>query len=361
MHGLAKGEPPMSHASCQSLSLHRKLKLIKRIVLTLAAAAALASTAAQAAPLDESIVSGGSLSAASPGMATGRAVAVHPTVAARGPAAGMQTAVAPPIRPFDAASGLIIEGFIGFSASGATGMANISAGAVANIGTSTSGDLTLHLIASSSLPTFAGFAFFDLASADLGSLDPGTEFSGVAFDGIPYTKPPAGCYFTSLLLTSGDNVIEDFESFSSGTNTVFTNTGYALFPFNSGTCTPVTSCSRSVNGGCLLSSRFQVTAVYNNNETGSGAGQVLNFGSTRAESDESVFYFFTGPSNFELGVKILNACSLSNTFWIFIGGLTNQGWAVDVLDTQTQAKKRYTSPVNTTIVTVTDTAALPCP
>ncbi|HLX09402.1 MAG TPA: hypothetical protein VKY89_16235 [Thermoanaerobaculia bacterium] len=71
---------------------------------------------------------------------------------------------------------------------------------------------------------------------------------------------------------------------------------------------------------------------------GKSQAQVLSFTGERAESDESVFYYFADPSNFELGVKVLDACALTSSFWVFIGGLTNQRWTV-----------------------TTDTVGLPCP
>jgi hypothetical protein len=45
----------------------------------------------------------------------------------------------------------------------------------------------------------------------------------------------------------------------------------------------------------------------------------------RAESDQSAFLWFFDPSNFEMGLKMLDACTLNNHFWVFISGLTNQG------------------------------------
>jgi hypothetical protein len=339
----------MPHALRQHLAFHRKLRLLAGIALPLAAAV-LASSAAQAAPMDGSSGSSGGR----PKTAVGPTM--HPIAAARTPAPGEKTIVAPRATPFDASTGLFMEG--GVSATWGSGHADLRVTDIANQRASgTSGDLTLHLIATAAVPA-GSFTYFDLASVDLGTLDAGTDTGGVDTGEVAFAPPsPNGCYYISLLLLEDGN-FADIRVFDSGGTP--TNNAFALFAFGT-TCPAATFCVRSANGACLDGGRFQVTATYNNDSTGSGAAQVLNFGSTRAESDESAFFYFTDPSNFELGVKVLDACAISPNFWVFIGGLTNQGWTVHVLDTQTGRKKAYGNAVNNTTVTVTDTSALPCP
>ena len=62
-----------------------------------------------------------------------------------------------------------------------------------------------------------------------------------------------------------------------------------------------------------------------------------------------------------MGLKILDACVLNNHFWVFIGGLTNQGWTVQILDTSTGHTRTYTNPLNQLTPTTADTSALACP
>ncbi|MBV8200899.1 MAG: hypothetical protein JOZ15_09785 [Acidobacteria bacterium] len=283
----------------------------------------------------------------------------HPVAAARLLPSAVEHTISRQPTPNDASTGLFIEGGIGFRYG--SGMADLTAAIIANQRAGgTSGDLTLHLIATTSVPA-GSFTYFDLASADLGTLDAGTEFDGLDTGELSFVPPSNGCYYASLLLLEDGN-FADVRTFSTGVRTALENNGYALFPFGGApACSPPTSCTRTSNGACVVGSRFQVTAIFDNAQTGAGTGQVLSFGGSRAESDESVFYYFTDPSNFELGVKVLDACSFSSNFWIFIGGLTNQWWSVNVLDTLTGNRKSYFNPIGTTTVTVTDTAALPCP
>jgi hypothetical protein len=245
--------------------------------------------------------------------------------------------------------------------------ADIQVAAVENLNASgTTGDIVLKLVATVAAPVDgAGITYYTMASYDLGPLPAGEEFSSIDTGNITYTQPKnAGCYYVSLLLVVGSQYLDVRPFTSGGTLSAAQTNGFVTFPFGepSGQACPyATSCVETATSACLLSGRFQVSAAYDNTTTGIGSGSVLSFGGTRAESDESVFFYFTDPSNFEMGAKILDACSINNSFWFFFGGLTNQGFGVDVLDTQTGNHHYYLSNDGTTAVTITDTASLPCP
>lgn len=120
-------------------------------------------------------------------------------------------------------------------------------------------------------------------------------------------------------------------------------------------------CIRDVDTACLQNDRFEVNVAWNNND-GNGTGQVMSFGGQRAEGAESAFYYFQSPANFEIGVKVLNACipAFGNKFWVFISGLTDQGWQVTVRDTQTGAIKTYSNSKNHLSTTFADVGAFNC-
>jgi hypothetical protein len=112
---------------------------------------------------------------------------------------------------------------------------------------------------------------------------------------------------------------------------------------------------------CLLGGRFEVKVTWQT-ASGTGSGQVMNFGGQRAESDQSAFYWFFSSSNFELGLKILDACSVNQRFWVFISGLTDQGWTVHIRDSQTGAMKTYANLLGHLTATTADTTSgLSCP
>ncbi len=121
-------------------------------------------------------------------------------------------------------------------------------------------------------------------------------------------------------------------------------------------------CVPDSDTACLLGGKFKVEVQWTTaSET--GAAQVMAFGGQRAESDESVFFWFFGPSNFEMGVKMVDACVPPfNHYWVFVSGLTSQAYTATItrvsnpLDVQT-----YSNPLNTLPTTAADINAFTCP
>lgn len=122
-------------------------------------------------------------------------------------------------------------------------------------------------------------------------------------------------------------------------------TGLAIAA-SEGTCVPSTTAL------CLSGDRFRVSAVWTLPDGSEGAAQAipLNGGTS------GYFYFFT-PDNIELDVKVLNACSQFDRFWVFASGLTNVGVTLTVVDTATNDTKVYVNPVNRAFVPIQDTDA----
>jgi hypothetical protein len=120
------------------------------------------------------------------------------------------------------------------------------------------------------------------------------------------------------------------------------------------------SCTADAATACLQSGRFEVKVDWQTASAG-GAGQVMSFGGQRTENEESVFWWFFSPTNFELGVKTLNACAVNNRYWVFLSGLTDQGWTVHVRDTTTGVTKTYSNTVGHLSQTFSDVTAFNCP
>jgi hypothetical protein len=119
------------------------------------------------------------------------------------------------------------------------------------------------------------------------------------------------------------------------------------------------ACVRDATTACLQSGRFEVTVDWQS-ASGTGAAQVMSFSGQRTEGDESVFWWFFSPTNFELGVKLLNACTLNGKLWVYLSGLTDQGWTVHVRDTQTGVVKTYSNTLGQLSNTFADSAAFSC-
>jgi hypothetical protein len=276
------------------------------------------------------------------------------------------------IRPSDVSNGLNLGGNLVANWGSAGVEMQVETVSNDNTDGSTSGTLRLELWATTTPPVFGNdVTFFSLGPAYvLGTLDAGSQFSNVDSGLLtPYAPPPNGCYFVTLALEEYDgsqyNYVDLFTFASSGEGGVPDPGGSAfyLYPFgvSSGSCSGSSgSCTRNANTACLVNGRFEVTISYRN-ASGHGNGTIMNFAGKRAESDESAFLYFTDSSNFEMGVKILPACGVNNHFWVFIGGLTNQGWAVNILDTMTGRSKSYSNGLNHLTSTTADTQALACP
>jgi len=122
--------------------------------------------------------------------------------------------------------------------------------------------------------------------------------------------------------------------------------------------TPVVSpstCKADAATLCLNGGRFKVQAQWNTGAA-SGPAQVLS-----QSGDSGQFYFFD-PDNTELTVKVLNACSLNDRFWVFASGLTNVQVLITVTDTRAGRVRQYFNPRGKTFAPVQDVSAFAtCP
>jgi hypothetical protein len=121
-----------------------------------------------------------------------------------------------------------------------------------------------------------------------------------------------------------------------------------------------TACVADATTACLQNGRFEVRVQFQT-DTASGSAAVQLFNGQRAENAESAFFTFFSATNFEMGVKVLFACPLTSTWWVFASGLTNQGWTVTVRDTQTGAQRTYSNVVGHLSTTFADNSAFDCP
>lgn len=106
---------------------------------------------------------------------------------------------------------------------------------------------------------------------------------------------------------------------------------------------------------CLNNDRFRVTVEWRTHQT-TGSGHAVSL------SGDSGYFWFFGPSNVELIVKVLNGCGLNHRYWVFLGGLTNVEVKTTVTDTKAGVTKMYTNPLDRTFATTLDTSAFAtCP
>ncbi|MDQ1349411.1 MAG: lysyl endopeptidase [Acidobacteriota bacterium] len=119
-------------------------------------------------------------------------------------------------------------------------------------------------------------------------------------------------------------------------------------------------CIRDTDTACLLGGKFKVEVEWRT-ASNTGSGKVMAFNGERAESDESVFFWFFNSTNFEMGVKMVDACVAPfNRYWVFVSGLTSQQYLVRVTNMDTLDEQTYFNPLNNLPTTEGDTQAFAC-
>ena len=83
-----------------------------------------------------------------------------------------------------------------------------------------------------------------------------------------------------------------------------------------------------------LQDRFQLSTVWQTPDA-AGNAMPIPFG------DETGMFWFFGPENVELLVKILDGRSINGKFWVFYGALSDVGYTIRVVDTETGAEQTY--------------------
>ena len=102
---------------------------------------------------------------------------------------------------------------------------------------------------------------------------------------------------------------------------------------------------------CLGDGRFQLSANW---ATPAAAGQ----GRPQAVTRDTGYFWFFGPENVELMIKVLDGRPVNGKFWVFYGSLSNVAWTLRVADLKTGAEKTYSNPPGQ-LASHGDTAALP--
>jgi hypothetical protein len=79
-------------------------------------------------------------------------------------------------------------------------------------------------------------------------------------------------------------------------------------------------------------------------------------------SNDSGLFYFNNPNNWESLVKVVNACSLNNRFWVFNSATTNVDFVLTVTDTQRGQARTYSNPLGRPAQPIQDTSAFAtCP
>jgi hypothetical protein len=116
------------------------------------------------------------------------------------------------------------------------------------------------------------------------------------------------------------------------------------------------TCAAGPTSLCLSGNRFRVDVVWKTANGQTGAGQAVPL------TADTGYYWFFGASNVEMVLKVLDACTFNQRFWVYAGGLTDVETTITVTDTMTGAVKTYVNPQGTSFRPIQDSSAFAtCP
>ena len=73
---------------------------------------------------------------------------------------------------------------------------------------------------------------------------------------------------------------------------------------------------------------------------------------------ETGFFWFFDAGNVETVIKVLDACTINDRFWVFAAGLTDVGVELAVTDTATGETRVYGNELGAPFQPIQDTSAL---
>jgi hypothetical protein len=111
------------------------------------------------------------------------------------------------------------------------------------------------------------------------------------------------------------------------------------------------ACIPSDSAMCLNGGRFKVEATFMAGGQPQGTAHVVKL------TDETGYLWFFNASNVEVVVKVINACSFNQRFWVYAGGLTDVNVVLKVTDTLTDTVKTYTNPQGAKFQPIQDSSA----
>ncbi len=114
------------------------------------------------------------------------------------------------------------------------------------------------------------------------------------------------------------------------------------------------SCTEAVGTLCLQNGRYAVSVDWTNREGDTGKGSVAP-----PRADDSGLFWFFSETNWELLVKVLDACTSNGHHWVFAASATDVGFDLQVRDTVTGQVRRYTHTAGAPARALADVTAFP--
>lgn len=108
---------------------------------------------------------------------------------------------------------------------------------------------------------------------------------------------------------------------------------------------------------CLNKGRFAVEATWRDFQDNTGTAQAVPLG-----SDDSGMLWFFRDNNWEVLVKVIDACSGPGRYWVLGSASTNVEYTLSVTDMSTGQTETYFNPLGNNSAAITDTSSFAtCP
>lgn len=105
----------------------------------------------------------------------------------------------------------------------------------------------------------------------------------------------------------------------------------------------------------LNQNRFEARITWTDFEGVQGPGRAAEL-----RSDDSGLFWFFGPDNYEVLLKVLDGCSTNGKFWVLAAATTNVGYSLEITDTRDGSSRRYENPLGEAAEAVVDVEAFDC-
>ena len=113
-------------------------------------------------------------------------------------------------------------------------------------------------------------------------------------------------------------------------------------------------CEPSATRLCITDNRFAVEVEWLTPQGDLGDGTPLSL-----TPDSGLFWFFE-PSNLEVLIKVLDACAINDSYWVYLAATTDVNYRLTVIDTKTNGIRQYINPQGVRAQAVADTEGFPC-
>ncbi len=130
--------------------------------------------------------------------------------------------------------------------------------------------------------------------------------------------------------------------------------GSASLSFTIEVVEPEGNCRSTAAATCLQDSRYEVTVDWWTADGQSGEAAVAGVGT----ADSGLFWFFSS-TNWELLVKVLDACAVNDHHWVFGAATTDLGYRVKVTDTESGSVREYQNEAGQAAPAIADVTAFP--